>query len=217
MTAWAEERERMVRDQIVARGIKNARLIAALRRIERHRFVPDMENPYSYDDRPLPIGFSQTISQPYIVALMTELLDLNGKEKILEVGSGSGYQTALLAELGGKVYAIERIGELQERAQTTLSDLGYGRVHFRIGDGSTGWGEAAPFDRILIAAAAPDIPKSLTDQLAVDGKMVIPVGSKWQQMLYLIQKSAAGALKATKHGGCVFVPLIGQEGWSAAS
>jgi len=206
----------MVREQLVARGIRDQRVISAFGRVERHRFVTDTELPYSYDDRPLPIGFGQTISQPYIVALMTELLELRGREKILEVGCGSGYQTAILAELGGEVYAIERIGELLISSERVLEELGYNRVHTRVGDGSIGWKEAAPFDRILIAAATPSVPKSLIEQLAEGGRLVAPVGSKYEQMLCLVEKGASGTVKITKHGGCVFVPLIGSEGWKAA-
>jgi protein-L-isoaspartate(D-aspartate) O-methyltransferase len=185
----------------------------AFYKIERHKFIPENLRNTAYADFPLPIGEGQTISQPYIVALMTECLDLTGKEKVLEIGTGSGYQTAILAELAGEVYSIERFESLAERAQTILGDLGYKNIKIKVGDGTLGWEEARPFDRIIITAASPKVPLPLIDQLTDNGKLILPLGESFSQVLTLVEKKD-GKLKSIDVCGCVFVPLIGKHGWS---
>ncbi len=203
----------MVRHQLEARGIGDQRVLSAMRKIERHLFVSEKDDPFAYDDRPLNIGFFQTISQPYIVAYMTQVLELKGDERILEIGTGSGYQTAILAELGKEVFTIERIGALQDKAKEVLKSLNYDNIHYSQGDGSIGWLEHAPFDCIMITAAAPDIPEVLYSQLAPGGRMVVPVGGKLHQNLKLVRKTKNGRRKVESHFGCLFVPLIGEDGW----
>ncbi|KPK14616.1 MAG: protein-L-isoaspartate O-methyltransferase [Myxococcales bacterium SG8_38] len=174
----------MVRKQIEARGVRDPRVLAAMRTVPRHRFMPKSQRSYAYDDRPLPIGEGQTISQPYIVALMSELADLEPGDKVLEVGTGSGYQAAVLAEMGVKVYSIEIIEPLAKRAKAVLEELGYGkRVEVRHGDGYAGWPEQAPFDAVIVTAAPPKIPEPLKQQLEVGGRLVIPVGKYFQSLL----------------------------------
>ena len=209
----ARERERMVEEQLVRRGVTDERVLAAMRRLPRHRFVQEALRDRAYGDHPLPIGEEQTISQPYIVGLMTSLLELTGREKILEVGTGSGYQTAVLAEMGAEVFGLEIVPELARRSQDRLTALGYGtRVHLRQGDGNRGWPEAAPFDRILAAAAAPAAPPALLEQLAPGGRMVIPIGSEpFGQVLTLIQKDAEGSVRETPVLPVAFVPLTGPK------
>jgi protein-L-isoaspartate(D-aspartate) O-methyltransferase len=202
----------MVEHQLRGRGIRDPRVLGAFLSTPRHRFVKPTHTDQAYEDHPLDIGYGQTISQPYMVALMTEALGLIGAERVLEIGTGSGYQTAILAELSLEVLTVERIPELAAEAQRVLGELGFGNIRFRVGDGTLGWPEEAPFDRILVAAAAPAIPKPLTDQLAEGGRLVVPVGSRGSQDLTLIQRRA-GELHQQSLGGCVFVPLIGQEGW----
>jgi protein-L-isoaspartate(D-aspartate) O-methyltransferase len=175
-------REGMVEAQIKARGVKEPRVLAAMLKVERHLFVPKDLRPTAYSDQPLPIGESQTISQPYIVALMTELLDLKGEEKVLEVGTGSGYQAAILAELAKEVYTIEIIDKLATSAEKLLLDLGYRNIKVKAGDGYLGWPEAAPFDAIIVTCAPDHIPKPLMDQLKEGGRMVIPVGEFTQEL-----------------------------------
>ena len=207
---WKEARERMVATQIKARGIKDARVIRAMLTVPRHLFVPEEHRDYAYADGPLPIGHGQTISQPYIVALMTELLDLDGDEKVLEIGTGSGYQAAILAELARAVYTIEIIPELSERAKAVIHELGYTNVHFRVGDGYQGWPEAAPFDAIIVTAAPPEIPQALLDQLTDDGgRLVVPVGT-WDQDLLLIVKEN-GKIRKENVAPVRFVPMIHPE------
>jgi len=205
--------EYMVRHQLEARGIGDRRVLSAMRKIERHLFVAEKDDPFAYDDRPLNIGFFQTISQPYIVAYMTQVLELKGDERILEIGTGSGYQTAILAELGKEVFTIERIGALQDKAKEVLKRLNYDNIHYSHGDGSIGLLEHAPFDCIMITAAAPDIPDVLYGQLAPGGRMVVPVGGKLHQNLKLVRKTRDGRQKVESHFGCLFVPLIGEDGW----
>lgn len=201
-------RERMVAEQIQARGVAEPRLLAALRRVPRHRFVPREYEREAYADHPLPIGESQTISQPYIVALMTELLLLSGEERVLEVGTGSGYQAAVLAELAREVYSIEIVEPLARRAAATLAALGYRSVQVRAGDGYRGWPEAAPFDAIIVTAAPDHVPQPLVDQLKPDGRLVIPVGQHSQELL-LITKSSRGV--ETRNVIPVrFVPMTGE-------
>ena len=206
-------RKRMVEEQLIPRGIKNQRVLDAFYKIERHKFIPENLRNTAYADFPLPIGEGQTISQPYIVALMTECLDLTGKEKVLEIGTGSGYQTAILVELAGEVYSIERFESLAERAQTILGDLGYKNIKIKVGDGTMGWEEARPFDRIIITAASPKVPLPLIDQLTDNGKLILPLGESFSQVLTLVEKKD-GKLKSIDVCGCVFVPLIGKHGWS---
>lgn len=182
-----ESRERMVVEQIKARGVKDARVLDAMMQVPRHHFLPEAQRGEAYDDRPVPIGHGQTISQPYIVAYMTEALRVDFSHRVLEIGTGCGYQTAILAQLAAEVYSIERVPELAERARRTLSAQGYTNVHIRTGDGYAGWPEHAPFDRILGAAAAEDVPPVLVDQLADGGILVIPVGT-WEQELRVLQK-----------------------------
>jgi len=202
----------MVEEQIISRGIKDSRLIAAMKKIPRHLFVEEALQSQGYSDHPLPIGEKQTISQPYMVALMTEALQLTGKEKILEIGAGSGYQTAILAELGEKVFSIERIRSLAIRARKLLYELGYFNFEIKIFDGTYGWVEEGPFDAIIVTAGAPDIPQPLIDQLTIGGRLVIPVGDAFVQDLIRVTKTGEG-IKREDLGGCRFVKLIGRYGW----
>jgi protein-L-isoaspartate(D-aspartate) O-methyltransferase len=188
---WAARREAMVSEQIEARGIADPRVLAAMRKVPRHEFVPESARGAAYADEPLPIGYGQTISQPYIVAYMSEMLGLTGAERILEIGTGSGYQAAVLAELAAEVFTIETVSPLLERARGVLERLGYGNIRFREGDGSGGWPEEAPFDAILAAAAPTAVPPALRDQLASDGRLILPVGSAHQDLV-LIRRRAGG-------------------------
>ncbi len=209
---FAAARERMVAQQIAARGINDPRVLAALRRVPRHLFVPRHLWDQAYDDYPLPIGADQTISQPYIVALMTELLEVKEQDRVLEIGTGSGYQAAILAELAAAVFSIDRMGGLADQAAAVLASLGYSNVQIRVGDGTLGWPEEMPFDAIIVTAGAPKVPRPLTEQLALGGRLVIPVGDMFTQTLTLIRKSRDG-LRFEYHGGCRFVRLIGKYGW----
>ena len=208
--------ERMIREQIEARGVRTPAVLEAFRQVPRERFVPPDLRAEAYEDWPLPIGAGQTISQPYMVAVMTEAILPAGAQRILEIGTGSGYQTAILAKLIPQVYTIERLPELLRGAQRTLMELGINNVRFKVGDGTVGWQSHAPFDRILIAAAAPGIPrKLLLGQLSEGGVAVVPVSdeeaSGWQR-LYRVKK-IDGELQKEDCGGCRFVPLIGEEGY----
>jgi len=202
-------RNRMVEEQIVARGVKDERVLAAMRKVPRHLFVPENLIPEAYDDTPLPIGHGQTISQPYIVALMTELLQLSGDEKVLEVGTGSGYQAAILGELAKEVYTIEIVEPLAKQAAERLRELGYTNVHVRHGDGYDGWPEQAPFDGIIVTAAPERIPKPLLDQLKPGGRLVIPVGA-WSQDLLVVSKSPDGKITRRVVIPVRFVPMTGK-------
>lgn len=203
----------MVEEQLIRRGISDKKVISAFLKIPREMFVPESLKEFAYEDGPLSIGEGQTISQPYIVALMTESLKLKGNEKVLEIGTGSGYQSAILAEIGCEVYSIERIEKLAKKAEIVLKKLGY-NVKIKIGDGTLGWEEYSPFDRIIVTAAAPEIPKTLLSQLSSEeGRMVIPVGDRFVQDLILIIKKK-DKIEKINLGGCQFVPLIGEEGWS---
>lgn len=202
----------MVDRQLIPRGISDARVLDAFRKVPRHHFVPVPYNIGSYADHPLPIGAGQTISQPYIVALMTEALRLKGGERVLEIGTGSGYQAAILAELCGKVYTIEREESLLEGSRKVLAKEGYKNIFFKCGDGTGGWEEEAPFDGIIVTAAAPDAPKPLLQQLAEGGWLVIPVGTLYSQMLVSIEKKGKEYTQENLCG-CIFVPLIGKYGW----
>jgi protein-L-isoaspartate(D-aspartate) O-methyltransferase len=205
-------RERMVAEQLVPRGITDERVLTAMGTVPRHRFVEMGQEDIAYSDRPLPIGHHQTISQPYIVARMTEALELDPDDKVLEIGTGSGYQAAVLAELGQNVYTIEKIEPLLERARKILDDLGYDNVISKIHDGTQGWPEYAPFDAILVTAGAPEVPRPLMDQLAEGGVMIIPVGDQALQELVKVTKQN-GKAREEKLGGCRFVPLRGEHGW----
>lgn len=206
-------REKMVREQIVARGIKNQQVIDAFRKVPRHKFLDSKFLNEAYNDHPLPLTQGQTISQPYIVALMTELLELYGDEKVLEIGTGSGYQTAILAELADAVHSVERLPELSQSAGQILQELGYKNIQLHVGDGSKGWPEQVPYDRIIVTASAPNIPQPLIDQLKENGKIVIPLGSNFGQDLVVGEKHK-GELKLFNYGKVVFVPLIGAFGWN---
>lgn len=185
-TDWAAAaRERMVTEQIVARGVKDERVLAAMRAVPRHEFIPGPGRDHAYEDHPVPIGHDQTISQPYIVAVMSELAALDGDARVLEIGTGSGYQAAVLAELAGEVYSVEILEPLARQAGDTLARLGYGKVTVRSGDGYAGWPEHAPYDAIIVTAAPPSIPQPLRDQLAVGGRLVIPVGDHYQELRVL--------------------------------
>jgi protein-L-isoaspartate(D-aspartate) O-methyltransferase len=202
------ERERMVKDQIVRRGIKDAAVLAAMQTVPRHLFVPEEIRPSAYDDEPQPIGFGQTISQPYIVAFMTEALRLKGDETVLEIGTGSGYQAAILASIVKQVYTIEIVEPLASRAAQTLQDLGYHNVEVRAGDGYRGWPEYAPFDAIMVTAAPDHIPEPLVEQLREGGRMVLPVGNFFQELM-LVTKSARGVEKR-EILPVRFVPMTGE-------
>jgi protein-L-isoaspartate(D-aspartate) O-methyltransferase len=203
-----EARERMVREQIEARGVRDPRVLAALARVPRHELVPAELREFAYEDRPLPIGRGQTISQPFVVAYMTEQLQLGGDERVLEVGTGSGYQAAVLGELAAEVYTIEIVEELGLRARADLERLGYRNVHVRIGDGYRGWPEHAPFDAIIVTAAPGHVPQPLVDQLAVGGRMVLPVGG-YDQELLLIERDAGGT-RRERLIDVRFVPMRGE-------
>jgi len=202
----------MVEEQIIGREIRDPRLIAALKKVPRHLFVEEALQSQAYNDRPLPIGEKQTISQPYMVALMTEALKLNGKERVLEIGSGSGYQTAILAELAREVFSVERIRTLAIRARTLLYELGYFNVEIKIFDGTYGWTEKGPFEAIIVTAGSPNIPQPLYEQLSMGGRLVIPVGDAHIQDLFRVTKTEEG-MKKEDLGGCRFVKLIGRYGW----
>jgi protein-L-isoaspartate(D-aspartate) O-methyltransferase len=210
--ALTAARERMVQTQLVARGIRDAKVLYAMGKVPRHLFVEDALQSQAYGDFPLPIGDQQTISQPYIVAFMTEALKLAGEEKVLEIGTGCGYQAAILAELAPEVYSIERLHTLASRARRILGSLRYFNVKIKVGDGTLGWPEEAPFDAIMVTAAAPGIPRPLLDQLAMGGRLVIPVGDRESQTLDVVTKTPEG-LQHDYRGGCRFVKLIGSYGW----
>lgn len=210
---YAVLRKRMVEEQLIPRGIKNPRVLEAFYKVERHKFVPEELRISAYADFPIPIGEGQTISQPYIVALMSECLDLTGQEKVLEIGTGSGYQAAILAELAKEVYSIERFEVLSKRAQTVLNELSYTNIKIKVGDGTLGWLEEAPFDRIIITAASPRIPLPLTEQLKESAKLILPLGESFSQVLTLVEKKN-GKLESIEICGCVFVPLVGKHGYN---
>jgi protein-L-isoaspartate(D-aspartate) O-methyltransferase len=210
--AYFSERRNMVETQLRSRGINNERVLDAMQRVPRHEFVPNGYRDLAYADHPIPIGEGQTISQPFIVAASLQALELKGPEKVLEVGTGSGYQTALLALLAREVFSIERHALLAQEAETTLESLGFKNVRIIVGDGSNGLREFAQYDVILVSAAAPSIPQSLLDQLSAEGRMVIPVGPPHAQVLLLVRKQE-GRVVTEVIEGCRFVPLIGAEGY----
>jgi protein-L-isoaspartate(D-aspartate) O-methyltransferase len=206
--SFAARRQAMVDRQIEARGIKSPAVLAAMRKVPRHRFVPAGGVNFAYEDHPLPIGLQQTISQPYIVAYMTEAADISPNDKVLEIGTGSGYQAAILGEIAREVYTIEIIPELAERARTVLAELSYANVHVRAGNGYLGWPEHAPFDAIVVTAAPDEVPQALVDQLAVGGRMVIPVGSANQDMM-IIERTKSGVVER-RTIPVRFVPMTGK-------
>jgi protein-L-isoaspartate(D-aspartate) O-methyltransferase len=208
----ADARAVMVDEQLARRGIKDARVLEAMRRVPRDAFVPPESRPLAYADRALPIGGGQTISQPYMVAVMTEALELRPTDRVLEVGTGSGYQAAILGELAAEVTTIERRADLAELARATFASLHLANIEVVVGDGSRGWPEGAPFDAILVAAGSPRVPPSLMAQLADGGRLVIPVGSHEHQTLTIVRRLGE-RFDETAREGCVFVPLIGEEGW----
>lgn len=206
-----QSRDSMIRDQLKARGIADEKVLEAFRRVPRHLFVRKKQAIFAYEDYPLPIDQGQTISQPYIVALMTESMVLRGDERVLEIGTGSGYQTAILAELAGHVYSVERFPGLSQNAASLLKTLGYSNISYRVGDGTKGWPEKSPFQRILVAAAAGSIPGPLIEQLDFNGRLVMPVGGPDTQELIVMAKNSRGEVKTEKMGGCRFLPLV-EEG-----
>ncbi len=213
MSDYAVQRERMVRDLVAGRGIKDQRVLAAMRKVPRHLFVRDHLRSQAYGDHALPIGAAQTISQPYIVARMTELLELAPHHSVLEIGTGTGYQTALLAVLARRIYSLERIAELAQQAIPRIRQLGFENVKIQVFDGSVGWSEWAPYDRILVAAGAPRVPEPLLEQLAPGGSLLIPEGERLAQRLVLYRKSARGELRRKEGEEVGFVPLVGRHGW----
>lgn len=212
LDGYEKARKKMVKSQIESRGIKDPKVLEAFLTVKRHLFVEEALRSQSHNDYPLPIGSGQTISQPYIVALMTEGLELKEDDRVLEIGTGSGYQTAILAEIAKEVYSIERIGELSDRTIDLLEELGYTNIEIKVDDGTTGWVSKSPFDAIVVTAASPDIPRPLTDQLKEGGRMVIPVGGRASQDLVKVTKKR-GKLVKESLGGCRFVKLIGEYGW----
>jgi protein-L-isoaspartate(D-aspartate) O-methyltransferase len=212
----AVARKRMV-GELVKRGITDQRVVDAVLRIPRHIFVEEAMAAQAYSDTPLPIGEKQTISQPYTVAMMTQMLELTGREKVLELGTGSGYQAAVLATLANRVYTVERIRPLALKARKALDSLGLLNVNLRIGDGTDGWPEEAPFDAIMVTAGAPQVPECLIEQLGPGGRLVIPVGDKTDQQMVLVTKHQDGTVEMQRSEGCRFVRLIGRNGWSEES
>ena len=209
---YQKEREQMVETQLLRRGIKDKRVLDAMRQVPRHLFMPEDMRGLAYCDGPLPIGHGQTISQPYIVALMTELLELHGQEKVLEIGTGSGYQAAILSRLAREVYTIERHAALAQQAEKVLAQLGYDNVMIIVSDGTLGWPEHAPYEAIIVTAAAPDVPQPLLDQLADGGRLVAPVGSRWSQSLVKVKRQG-DLLTRERLTPVAFVPLVGKHGW----
>ena len=209
---YEKEREHMVKSQLARRGIKDKRVLEAMRQVPRHLFIPESMRNLAYCDGPLPIGHGQTISQPYIVALMTEILELAGQETVLEVGTGSGYQAAILSRLAHQVYSVERHAVLAQQAENILAQLGYDNIAVRVGNGTLGWPEHSPYEAIIVTAAAPDVPRPLTDQLADEGRLVAPVGSQWSQVLVKVRRQGDQLIRE-RLTAVAFVPLVGQYGW----
>ena len=208
---YALLRKEMVEEQLIPRGIKEQRVLDAFYKVERHKFIPEEQEEFAYADHPLPIGQGQTISQPYIVALMSECLQLTSESKVLEIGTGSGYQAAILAELAKEVYSMERFPALAKNAASKLAEQGYNNVKIKVGDGTLGWPEEAPFERIIITAACPEIPPPLIEQLKEGGRLILPMGENFGQVLTLFEKKKTG-LFTQEICGCVFVPLVGKFG-----
>ena len=205
----------MVAQQLRQRGISDERLLAAMAKVPRHEFVSPQNWPEAYADHPIPIAEQQTTSQPYMIAAMIQAAGVKPEDRVLEIGAGSGYQTAVLAELAGQVFAVERYASLTEAARTTLERLGYRNAKVVTGDGSLGFPEAAPYDAIIVSAAAPRIPPALVEQLAMGGRLIVPVGESDQQVVQLVQRNADGTTSIRTLEGCRFVPLIGEQGFVA--
>ena len=216
MTAerFFELRKKMVEFQITARGVSDPRLLSVMEEVPRHKFVPQNVRKNAYDDCPLPIGFGQTISQPYIVAVMTELLELTPTDRVLEIGTGSGYQAAILGKLAQEVISLERIPEVADMAESNLRECGITNVKVIVYDGTRGYPDKAPYDAVIVTAAAPEIPETHTDQLLDGGRLVAPVGDKWVQTLVKLEKKA-GKIEGKACGSVRFVPLIGEFGWES--
>jgi protein-L-isoaspartate(D-aspartate) O-methyltransferase len=213
MRNFSIARRRMVEDQVIARGVKDQRVIDAMLKVPRHKFVEHALEGQAYQDAPLPIGERQTISQPYMVAAMSEALALDGSETVLEVGTGSGYQAAVLAMLADRVFSLERIPALARRARRILDECGFNKVNIRVADGTRGWLEMAPFDAIIVTAGAPKVPREYLAQLAAGGRLVIPVGDRGSQVLMRITRIGEDDYREERLLGCRFVPLIGASGW----
>jgi protein-L-isoaspartate(D-aspartate) O-methyltransferase len=207
-------RKGMVEEQLIARGISDKKVLDAFLKVPRHKFIDREFIENAYSDHPLPIGSSQTISQPYMVALMTEKLEVKSSDNVLEIGTGSAYQLAILAELAREVYSVERVESLAATSVKIMKELGYKNFSVKVGDGTLGWKEHSPYDGIIVTAGAPGVPESLLEQLKDGGRLVIPIGSSFGQALTLIEKRGK-SITTTPICGCVFVPLIGKEGWAA--
>lgn len=213
---YETERTLMVENQLRQRGIEDERVLEAFDTVPRHEFVNPEQRNFAYEDRALPTSAGQTISQPYMVATMTESLAVKPGQRVLEIGTGSGYQTAILLELDAEVYTVEKVSRLSERARKTLDRIGYDKnVHFRVGDGTKGWPEHAPFDRILVTAGAPELPATFKEQSASSARIVIPEGTKNKQTLTVYHRRNGGPWERTASTSCVFVPLTGERGWDA--
>ncbi len=210
---YKEKREKMVKEQIIARGVENEKVIKALLEVPRHLFVPEEKKGEAYEDYPIPIGYGQTISQPYMVAVMTEYLEPQEEDVVLEIGTGSGYQAAILTFLVKKVFTVEINCELLERAKKILNKLGFNNIKYKCNDGTKGWMDYAPYDKIMVTAAAPRIPPPLIQQLKPEGIIVIPVGSRWIQELVVAKKEVDGNIKIERKFECAFVPLVGEYGF----
>jgi protein-L-isoaspartate(D-aspartate) O-methyltransferase len=217
-TDFAAQRNAMVDHHVAGRGIRSPRVLDALRSVPREAFLPESLREFAYDDAPLPIAEGQTISQPYIVALMTDALELKGGEDVLEVGTGSGYAAAVLSRIARNVYTVERIGQLAERAASTLSDLGYANVHVLHADGTLGWPDHAPYDAIVVAAGGPEVPESLKAELKPGGRLVMPVGiDRRVQELVRVTRVSRDEYRTEDIADVRFVPLVGKEGWAPSS
>ena len=213
MDTFQISRDRMVREQIMARGITDTRVLAAMRKAPRHLFVEEALYGKAYEDYPLPIGFGQTISQPYVVALMSQLLEATPGMRVLEIGTGSGYQAAVLSEMGLEVYSVERLRELYERTSNLLMRLRYRKIRLKLADGTAGWPESAPFDRVIVTAGGPEVPQPLLEQLTEPGLLVIPVGGERREQRLVIVRKENGSMSQKNHERVAFVDLIGSHGW----